>query len=435
VLYSCRRVPEEFAASDKYRLVWTDDPSTTLTVAWDQLDGTTAEVYYGPADQGRKYWKYPKSQKAQDKMDRYEMHTRFANLSGLTAGTNYYFVIKDETGVSKRYWFKTAPGKPEPFTFAAGGDTKSLNQPLEAGRASNRLVAKLRPLFVIFNGDFTTGNGTNPDYWKTWLTDWHSLTTTSDGRMIPVIPVMGNHESGNRRNLNIIFNSPYQHNDTTHIYNSLNVGGNLLHIIGLNSEIRSDSLQKAWLKNDLKAHQDFQFKMAGYHKPIFPHTQSKSEKYRLYNDWAWIFYEYGLDLSIDGDSHMHKITYPLKPDTTEQAFMGFVRDDENGTMFIGEGSWGAKPRDNNDDKPWTLTSGSFNQIKWVHVFPETDEMVAHLDIYTVISSDYDENDAQSFYYDIEALSEDNLFDLPEGIRLHQMEKYGNMVRYPMHLNK
>jgi hypothetical protein len=432
--YSCKSVPEEFGASDKIRLVWTDDPAGSITVAWDQTDGSKSEVYYGPADHDRKYWKYPESQIAQTEMNRYDMNTRFTAISGLLPGTNYYFIIKDISGVSKRYWFKTAPGKPEPFTFVVGGDTKSMGEALEAGRASNRLVAKLRPLFVMFNGDFTSGNGTNPDNWKTWLNDWQDLTTGADGRMIPVIPVMGNHESGNKRNLNIIFNAPYQYNDTTHVYYSLNVGGKLMHIMALNTEIRIDSLQTKWLVQNLKAHSDFQFKVAAYHKPFFPHTQRKKENQFNYNSWANLFYDYGLDLSFDADSHMHKITFPVKPDSSEAAYMGFVRDEKNGTMFIGEGSWGATPRANNDDKPWTLTSGSFNQLKWIHVFPETGDKEAHLDIYTVISCEYDKDTTQILYDDIEALSEDNLFSIPEGIRLHQMEKYGKRVRYPFHLN-
>jgi hypothetical protein len=132
---------------------------------------------------------------------------------------------------------------------------------------------------------------------------------------------------------------------------------------------------------------------------------------------------------------MHKITYPIKPDSSDQAYMGFVRDDEKGTMFIGEGSWGAMPRENNDDKPWTLTSGSFNQIKWIHVFPDSDDLEAHMSIYTVISTVYDENGKPSFYDDIEALDEDNLFGLPDGIRLHQTSAYGNVIKYPFHLNE
>ena len=34
----CRKVPEQYAASDKYRLVWNDDPTTTMTIIWDQLN-------------------------------------------------------------------------------------------------------------------------------------------------------------------------------------------------------------------------------------------------------------------------------------------------------------------------------------------------------------------------------------------------------------
>jgi len=434
LLNSCKNVPEEMGASEKIRLVWTADPATTITIAWNQADGAAAEVLYGPADFERRYWKYPESQVPQTEMNRYEMNSRFAEISGLQPGTNYYFLIKDINGVSNRYWFKTAPGEAEPFTFVTGGDTKSLGEALEASRASNRMVAKLRPLFVLFNGDFTSGNGTDPDNWKRWLNDWQDLTTTTDGRMIPVVPVMGNHENGNKRNLNLIFNAPYRNNDTTHIYYSLNVGGDLMHIIALNSEIRTDSLQKEWMEKDMKAHGDFQFKVAAYHKPFFPHTQRKRENEFLYHEWAHLFYAYGLDVSIDADSHMHKITFPISPDSSDAAYMGFIRDDEKGTMYIGEGSWGAHPRENNDDKPWTLTSGSFNQIKWVHVFPESGDMEAHLDIYTVISSEYDKDTTQIFYDDIEALSEDNLFHIPEGIHLHQMEKYGKAVSYPFHLN-
>ena len=169
---------------------------------------------------------------------------------------------------------------------------------------------------------------------------------------------------------------------------------------------------------DLNAHADFQFKVAAYHKPFYPHTQRKRENQFLYSTWAHLFFEHGLDISLDADSHMHKITFPLRPDSTDAAHMGFIRDDVNGTMYIGEGSWGAHPRANNDDKPWTLTSGSFNQIKWIHVFPETDESEAHLDIYTVISSEYDRDTTQVFYDDIESLSDEDLFRLPVGIRLH-----------------
>ena len=44
--------PEKIAAPStaRYRLVWNDDPTTTITIAWDQLRGENPVVYYGEKD-------------------------------------------------------------------------------------------------------------------------------------------------------------------------------------------------------------------------------------------------------------------------------------------------------------------------------------------------------------------------------------------------
>jgi len=433
---SCQKIPDTFAASDKYRLVWNDDPTTTITIAWDQLQAANPVVRYGKKDHGRAFWKYDYSSKTDRVLEKYEMVNHFTKLTNLEPDEEYYFVIKDDEGVSKRYWFRTAPDTPRPFTFIAGGDTKSDDKPLEAGRASNRLVAKLRPLFVMFNGDFCSGDGTSPERWHTWLKDWHELTTTSDGRMTPVFPVHGNHENGDHANLNYIFNAPYQENDSSRIYYSVSFGGDFFHMIALNSEIDEGGLQKDWLEKNLKNNQNFRLKIAGYHKPFWPHTSRKRENEYQYNQWAHLFYNYGVDVSLDGDSHMSKITYPLRPDSTAQdSYMGFVRDDEKGTMFLGEGSWGAFPRVNDDDKPWTIKSFSGNQIKWIHVLPSDDALPDRMKIYTVVSSTYDENENQTLHdAAVKSLTEENLFDVPENVELVENGPYGEFIQYPMHLN-
>ena len=437
VLTGCQQVPDDLASSDKYRLVWNSDPETSVTLGWDQLQSSEVEVFFGLEDWGRKYWKYDNSVKPSAGNQKYGMSSQFANLEGLQSGTNYYFVVKDEFGVSNRYWFKTAPSEPAAFTFIAGGDTKSAGLPLEAGRATNRMVSKLRPLFVIFNGDFTSGNGTDSLNWHQWLNDWNDLTVTEDGRIIPIFPVHGNHENGDKGNLNYIFNSPYHNNDSSNIYYSLSIGGNLVHLIALNTEIETGGEQKDWLEADLKKNKDCTFKIAGYHKPFRPHYSGKRENDLLFTQWVWLFDKYGLDISIDADSHMHKITYPVSPDTISSiADMGFVRDDENGTMYIGEGSWGASPRKNDDDKSWTLASGSFNQVKWIHVFPDEGETPAHLEIYTVKTASYDDEGNQTIYVEnVEALTEENLFDIPVNITLFEDEKFGKFVRYPFSSSK
>ena len=429
--YAFHPSPDNKAASDKYRLVWNSDPVTKITIAWDQNDSVANPVvYYGEKDHGRNYGKYESRQTAQRIVKKYNMNSHFAELSGLKGNTSYYFVIKDDRGVSERYWFKTAPDTPQPFTFVEGGDTKSFDEPLEAGRNSNRIVAKLRPLFVYYNGDFTTGDGTDPANWAKWLTDWHEQTTTSDGRMIPLVPIHGNHENGDRANLNYIFNSPYQLNDSSRIYYSLSFGGNFFHMIQLNSEIEEGGAQRDWLAANLELHKNYTFKIAGYHKPFFPHTKSKADNWHQYRQWAYLFSQYKLSVSFDADSHMHKITYPVTPDSSKVEIFGFVRDDKNGTMFAGEGSWGAAPRANDKDRPWTLVSGQCNQIHWIHVLPKTAGEEAHIKIYTVPTATYVKDSLILHNTSIEALTEKNLLKEPENIEFFKTNTPKPYVRYP-----
>ena len=432
-----RQVPADRAASDKYRLVWNDDPASTMTIIWDQLERTESRVLYGKEDFGRRYWEYPSNQAPSRRLDGFlGMNTRYAKLRNLEPDQTYYFVIQDSVGVSDRFYFRTAPSQPKAFTFIAGGDTKSVEPSLAAGRASNAMVAKLRPLFVLFNGDFTTGDGTDRGNWKQWLTDWDSLTTTADRRKIPIVPVHGNHENGDKSVLTKVFDAPFQDGDSANVFYSLSVGGGLFHLIALDSEIEQGGFQRGWLEADLATHRDFTFTVAGYHKPFRPHTSGKAENDYEYDQWAGLFYDYGLDLSIDADSHMHKITYPLRPSTDEGSEQGFVRDDEEGTMFIGEGSWGAKPRTNDDDKPWTYQSGSFNQIKWIHVRPGDTYGPAFMEIFTVITSRYDDAGNQVFFVDgVEGLTEQDVFEIPDGINLFRGRDSLRSVRLPFHLTR
>ena len=428
---SCHNVAKDLSSTDKHRLIWNDDPTSTVTIAWNQIEGTNPVLLYDIEDFGRKDWKYQSQQIPHLTNEKYGMHTHFVKLTNLTADKKYYFVIKDSISVSKRFWFKTAPNTPKAFTFIVGGDTKSHGAALEAGRASNRLVAKLRPLFVLFPGDYTSGNGTSSKDWQLWLDDWSELTTTPDGRMTPIIPIHGNHENGDLGNLSYLFNAPYQTNDSTGIYYSLSLGGDLLHIIALNSEIEEGGLQREWLKNDLKKHKDFTFKIAAYHKPFWPHTARKGEQKYQFTQWADLFFKYNLSLSFDADSHMSKITYPLRPDSTKNSFMGFIRDDKNGTIYLGEGSWGATPRPNNDDKPWTLQSGSFNGFKLVHIFPQQENQKAYMKIFPIISVDhYTKGNITLYDSIVKPLTEENLFHIPKNLKIQKLPNGEHFVTYP-----
>ncbi len=122
-----------------------------------------------------------------------------------------------------------------------------------------------------------------------------------------------------------------------------------------------------WLEGDLKKQQQTIWKFAQYHHTIRPHTASKPEKDELIINWATLFHKYAVNLVVESDAHVVKWTYPIKPSRDAGSAEGFIRDDKEGTVYVGEGCWGAPLRENNDDKPWTRASGKFNQFKWIFV--------------------------------------------------------------------
>jgi hypothetical protein len=345
------------AIADRFRCMWREDPSTSMVIGWDQLSGNDPVLYVSTQNHGRMINRYDRSLRPDYRIKAKGMFNHFVRLSGLQPNTVYYFVIKDSEGTSLPLSFKTAPGMPERLSIIAGGDSRNHR---DARQKANSLVAKLRPHCVMFAGDFTN-NDTAPE-WRNWFDDWQ-LTIGADGRLIPIIVARGNHEASNK-SLTAVFDikSP----DITY---ALSLGGNLVRIYTLNSLIPVGGQQKGWLESDLKSNQSVIWKFAQYHHTMRPHTAKKPERDELVVNWALLFYTYQVNLVVESDAHVVKSTYPIRPSREEGSDEGFIRDDDKGTVYIGEGCWGAPLRNNNDDKAWTRASGSFNQFKWIIVDP------------------------------------------------------------------
>lgn len=344
-----------FASNEKYRIVITDDPATTIMIGWNQTSGSSPVVYYGTTDHGTTWNNYPNSKNVDRTVSYKGMTNTFAKLSGLTPDTNYYFVIRDSQGVSQRFWFRTAPNTNETMSFISGGDSRNNRTPRQN---ANKLVAKLKPTAVFFGGDMT--NGDSSGEWQDWFDDWQ-LTIAADGRMFPIIPARGNHE-GSNNSIYDLFNVP-----STNIYYDITFGANLYTIYTLNSEITAGGSQYSWLQGKLNTDTSI-WKSAQYHKPMRPHVGSKSEGNDEYNNWAQLFYDEGVRLVYESDSHTVKTTWPIKPCSSgANCDEGFERDDNFGSIYVGEGCWGAPLRTADDAKVWTRNSASFNQFKWVCV--------------------------------------------------------------------
>lgn len=344
------------AKTDRYRVSWREDPSTSMVIAWDQVSGNNPILYYGVADDVRAYDKYTFSKDQFYVVKSKGMKNHFARLKHLLPNTVYAFEIRDSEGASRKMSFKTASSDPYTrLSIIAGGDSRNNR---DARRNANLIVAKLRPDFVLFAGDMTGGDSSKE--WRNWMDDWQ-MTIARDGRITPIVAARGNHEFSNRSIIEMF--------DVKNmgVFYALTFGGNLLRVYTLNSLIAVGGDQALWLEKDLSMHQNVIWKTAQYHFPIRPHTKRKKERNGQRKYWATLFQKYGVQLGVECDAHVVKSTYPIIPSTGPGSQEGFIRDDAQGTVYIGEGCWGAPLRRNNDDKNWTRASGSFNQVKWLFV--------------------------------------------------------------------
>jgi len=348
------------AATDKYRIMWRDDPATTMVIGWNQISGSNPLVRYGTTDGGTNAAAYPNTKGPDASLPistaaGTRLTNTFARLSGLQPNTAYYFVIQDSEGTSERFWFKTAPDvNTERLSFIAGGDSR--NNP-EARVNGNKLVAKLRPHAVLFGGDYTGGSSI-PE-WVDWLDDWQH-TIGADGRMIPIVATFGNHEYPG--DLTYYFDVPNED-----VYYAFTFGGNLIRTYTLNTETTISGDQTNWLASDLAANDDVIWKTAQYHRAIRPHWSGKKDRVFQYNYWAPLFEQHRVQLVVECHSHVVKTTWPIVPSNGPGSDEGFIRDNCDGTVYVGEGCWGAPLRNNDIPKSWTRASDAFNQFKWIFV--------------------------------------------------------------------
>ncbi|MDO5981240.1 purple acid phosphatase family protein [Flavivirga spongiicola] len=379
-----------FASNDKYRLMLRDNPATTIVIGWDQISGDSPTVYYGTTDFGTDHLKYAKSHTPERVVKFRGMNNHFARLKNLKPNTAYFFVIKDSEGVSERFWFKTAPKNKEKLSLISGGDSRNKRK---SRQNANSLVAKLKPHAILFGGDMTASD--NNEQWINWMNDWQ-LTIASDNRMFPIIAARGNHEKENN-SIHNLFDTPSDKN-----YYSISFGNNFLKVFTLNTEISIAGGQTNWLKNDLSVSKKVKWRIAQYHKPMRPHVAGKKEGHYQYSNWANLFYKHRVQLVVECDAHTVKTTWPIKPSTHSGSEEGFIRDDKNGTVYVGEGCWGAPIRKNNDSKSWTRNSGMFNQFKWIFVSKKNI-------VCRTIKTDSAAN--------VSELSNDNPFEIPENLEI------------------
>ncbi|MBI2380169.1 MAG: metallophosphoesterase family protein [Gammaproteobacteria bacterium] len=352
------------AATQYIRLSWDSDPATAAVLGFSP-SGTSTNPYalYGTStDESAWVRANPDAQRTFAS----SLTSHFLRLKNLSPDTAYYFRVCDDAGCGQRYWFKTAAASAKDQTFVAGGDSRTNTANRQQG---NRLVAKVRPEFVLFGGDLTANNTASE--MSAWLADW-ALSFSSDTinglayqRVYPIVPTVGNHEDYNQQFVCTVFgvdadgNGQCSNRDT---YNAFSLGGGQLRIYTLNTELALSgyeadwAAQNQWLSTDLAGASGVSWRLAQYHKPMFPRTTTKPAIQDSSFTWIQDFYDHKLNLAVESDSHLVKYTYPVQPSGQD-----YIKATA-GTVYLGEGAWGAPRRTADRVSPWIADQDSFDHF-------------------------------------------------------------------------
>lgn len=209
-----------------------------------------------------------------------------------------------------------------------------------------------------------------------------------------------------------LLNHPKWLRKKENIYYGITCGDNLVRAYVLNTEISIAGEQTDWLKKDLANNKKALWRIAQYHKPMRPHVGGKREGNGQYMEWANLFYKEKVKLVVECDAHTVKTTWPLKPSTEDKSEEGFVRDNRKGTVYVGEGCWGAPLRPSDDSKSWTRDHGSFNQFKWIFIDKK------HIELRTIKVDNAEE---------VSSVSNDNPFKIPRNLDIWKPEN-GALVK-------
>lgn len=289
-------------------LTWQSDPMTTMTVTWRTDIEAPSKVYFSTnKDVGIQEYRQQEAETFTFEGTTAWIHS--AELTALTPGETYWVVVETGNQKSEKFCFQTAPAESRDLVFVIGADAQHLRTQMTVIREVLGRAAQENPDAFIYSGDFV--NAELSDYeWDLFFDLWHELMITDEGRRIPIIPAVGNHEviagfGGSKEK------APFYYNrfrlPQPEAYHVIQYGPNLT-IISLDSNHTSsvEGEQLLWLENTLKEHQDSEWLLAHSHVGSWWGTDSVDTKIRFY--WVPLFEKYQVDLVHSGHSHSYMRT-------------------------------------------------------------------------------------------------------------------------------
>ena len=330
-----------------YNLVTSfDEAQTTRNFAW-----TAKSAFIGKDSMALKYrkagtadWITVDAVRETERVNIADEDYFKCDLSSLAPDTEYEYKIGKKDGDEDADWtkifkFKTAKESIDEFTFVAVGDTQGItwNGMTSSNKGFMFAMAAYQeafeevkdPAFILHTGDVVeTGN--NKNMWNMYFKALNGF-----GASTPMFAAIGNHDSwGTPLYFDLHFNHPNNGGTAAldQSFKSKVTDGNVLqlfanadetiysydygnaHFIVLNtgSYCNQDKhiidAQREWLTNDLEANKEAKWKIMLFHEPVY-HRLGAGESRPWLHD---VIEEYGVDLVLQGHSHLVTRTYPMK---------------------------------------------------------------------------------------------------------------------------
>jgi acid phosphatase type 7 len=348
-------------------LTWIHDPTTTMTVQWHTTKADpVSKVSYRKV--GSHKWQ--EQEGVYNRLIKTNLLVHTVELDQLEAGAEYEFSLVGKRGVFR---FRTLPDKlSDPVKFVVGGDAYYY---FGTFRKMNEKIAACDPDFVVVGGDIAYTNGRRAVFkgkeweinrWRTFLKQWKTQMVTTDGRMIPMIPVVGNHDikatALKLSHPHFLFYELFALPEKGVSFRTLDVGKYLsLFLLDTGHSFHIEGMQTDWLKKALSERESASYKMAAYHVGAYPSAYpfSGGTPRAIRAQWSPLFDQYHLNVAFEHHNHAYKRTHPLKGNEINP----------DGVIYMGDGSWGVNPR--TPKKLWYMDNvASINAVCLVTLQPD-----------------------------------------------------------------
>lgn len=336
-------------------LTWQRDPTRTMTIDWHTEDDRwdvprPTRVLFRTAGGTPARWHAVRGDTRRVPELRRTLHR--VELTKLDPGRTYRFRL---SGFSRSYRFRTLPATVrDPVRFAVGGDVMGRRAWMEP---TGRAVMRYDPDFVVMGGDLAYGDGRldRVHRWVGWFEALRNSLVGEDGRVVPIVTGIGNHEAHDGLYYRAGDYEPgarWRARQAPYFYRFFAFPGqpgygvldaaDYLSLVVLDSNHTNPvpGAQTRWLKSVLQARARVPHVFPVYHVPAFPSVRDYREGFygrtsrEIRRHWVPLFERYGVGVAFEHHDHAYKRTPPIRREEI----------DPRGVTYLGDGAWGVRSR-------------------------------------------------------------------------------------------